>query len=76
LRRLPGAAIQGRQFAMWHDFWVALALMMVIEGVWPFLSPAGFRRTLALVMQQDDRSLRVMGFVSMMAGVVFLYWVN
>jgi len=26
---------------MWHDLFVAVALLFVIEGVWPFLSPVG-----------------------------------
>ncbi len=61
---------------MWHDLWVALALVMVIEGVWPFLSPGGLRRTMITVAQQDDRTLRSLGFVSMLAGVGLLYFVN
>ena len=61
---------------MWHDLWVALALVMVIEGVWPFLSPGGLRRTLITMAQQDDRTLRSLGFVSMLAGVGLLYIVN
>ena len=61
---------------MWQDLWVALALVMVIEGVWPFLSPGGLRRTLITIAQQDDRTLRSLGFVSMLAGVGLLYIVN
>lgn len=61
---------------MWHDLWVALALVLVIEGVWPFLSPQGLRRTMLTVAQQDDRTLRSLGFISMLAGVGLLYFVN
>ncbi len=61
---------------MWHDLFVALALLFVIEGVWPFLSPGGLRRALLLMVEQDDRSLRGAGLLSMLVGVVLLYLVN
>jgi len=61
---------------MWQDLLVALALLFVIEGVWPFLSPDGFRRVLMSVTAQDDRSLRTAGLVSMLAGLALLYLVN
>jgi len=61
---------------MWHDLLVALALLLVLEGVWPFLSPDSLRRALRLMIEQDDRSLQVSGLVSMVIGVVLLYLVN
>jgi uncharacterized protein YjeT (DUF2065 family) len=61
---------------MWHDLWVAMALMLVLEGVWPFLSPDSMRRMLLMMAQQSDRSLRISGLVSMLLGVLLLYLVN
>jgi uncharacterized protein YjeT (DUF2065 family) len=61
---------------MWHDLWVAMALMLVIEGVWPFLSPDSMRRMLLIMAQQSDRSLRISGLISMLLGVLLLYLVN
>jgi len=61
---------------MWHDLLVALALLLVIEGIWPFLNPDGLRRALRLMAEQDDRSLRSAGLVSMVVGVVLLYVIN
>jgi len=61
---------------MWHDLLVAFALMFVIEGVWPFLSPGGLRRALLSMAEQDDRYLRGAGLVSMLVGVMLLYLVN
>ncbi|MEJ2645524.1 MAG: DUF2065 domain-containing protein [Gammaproteobacteria bacterium] len=58
---------------MWHDLLTALGLMLVIEGVLPFLSPAGLRRLLVLVAQSDDRQLRVAGLTSMIAGLLLLH---
>jgi hypothetical protein len=61
---------------MWHELLIAFSLLMVIEGVWPFLSPSGMRKALLMIAEQDDRSLRIMGLVSMVIGVITLYLVN
>ena len=56
----------------WQDLFAALALVMVIEGIMPFVSPQGLRRAYAQMVQLNDRSLRVIGLISMVAGVVLL----
>ena len=61
---------------MWHDLWVASALMLVLEGIWPFMSPDTLRQVLLMLVQQDSRSLRISGLFSMICGVVLLYFVN
>ena len=61
---------------MWHDLWVALALLLVLEGIWPFLSPDSMRRMLLSVAQQESRALRISGLVSMLCGVGLLYLVH
>jgi uncharacterized protein YjeT (DUF2065 family) len=60
----------------WGDLLAALALVLVIEGIVPFLSPQSLRRMLATAAQLDDRSLRIVGLVSMIIGVVMLYLVR
>ncbi|MEQ6342321.1 MAG: DUF2065 domain-containing protein [Gammaproteobacteria bacterium] len=57
---------------MWQDFLAAVALVLVLEGVMPFLNPQGMRRTMLLITQMDDRSLRIAGLVSMVLGVIVL----
>lgn len=61
---------------IWHDLWVALALMLVIEGVLPFLNPAGVRRALLMLSQMSDSGLRFGGLTSMVVGVLLLYVIN
>ncbi len=61
---------------MLHDLMSALALVLVIEGIMPFLSPGAMRRVLFQIVQQNDRALRLTGFVSMLAGLVLLYLVR
>jgi uncharacterized protein YjeT (DUF2065 family) len=60
----------------WTDLGVAIALVLVIEGVMPFLAPASLRRTLATMAAMPDRSLRVVGAVSMMLGLALLYFIR
>jgi hypothetical protein len=48
----------------------------VLEGIMPFLNPQGLRRALQALSSLEDSHLRVMGFVSMAAGAILLYWVR
>lgn len=61
---------------MWDDLLAAVALVLVIEGMMPFLSPRTLRETLQQITQLPDRTLRVIGFASMISGVVLLYIVR
>ena len=60
----------------WDDLLAALALVLVIEGIVPFLNPQSLRKMLVMVAQLDDRTLRVAGLVSMLCGVLMLYIVR
>ena len=61
---------------MWQDFIVAFALLLVFEGILPFLKPAGWRNVMNVIAKQPDKSLRAMGLTSMLMGVVLLYMVR
>lgn len=61
---------------MWQDLLVAIALLLVIEGVLPFLSPEALRRTLLLISQMNDNTLRFTGLTSMLLGVILLYVIH
>jgi uncharacterized protein len=60
----------------WGDLLTALALVLVIEGIVPFVSPQSLRRMLENVSRIDDRTLRLTGLVSMICGVIMLYVVR
>ena len=60
----------------WSDLLAALALVLVIEGIVPFLNPQSLRKMLVTVAQLDDRTLRITGLVSMLCGVAMLYIVR
>lgn len=58
---------------MWQELGIALCLMLVLEGVLPFLYPRGWRDALAQLTQLSDRQLRLMGLASMLLGTALLY---
>lgn len=61
---------------MWEDLGRALCLMMVLEGIIPFLYPARWRRLVVSLAQVSNRQLRLMGLASMLAGAGCLYLLN
>lgn len=58
------------------DLLAALALVFVIEGVLPFVSPRSWREAMSQAVRMDDRALRLMGLLSMLAGCLALYLVR
>jgi uncharacterized protein YjeT (DUF2065 family) len=62
------------------DFWqvlpAAVALVFIIEGLMPFISPGRWRNLLALAEQMDDGVIRNIGLGSMLFGLFMLYLVN
>jgi uncharacterized protein YjeT (DUF2065 family) len=60
----------------WSDLWAAFALYLVLEGVMPFANPGAMKRALTQLSQLDERTLRVAGLVSMIAGAALLYAVR
>ena len=54
-------------------FWSALALVLVIEGLFPFISPGGWRRTFQKLLALEDGQLRFFGLCSIVIGLVLLW---
>lgn len=61
---------------MWHELLVAVALLLILEGIMPFLSPDRLRRTLAMISQLSDNALRFVGLSAMVLGCLLLYVIN
>jgi uncharacterized protein YjeT (DUF2065 family) len=58
---------------MWYDLAKAFCLVLVIEGIMPFLAPTRWRNLAAMMAQIDDKTMRTMGLVSMALGAGLLY---
>ena len=53
--------------------WAALALVLVIEGLLPFMSPAGWRRMFLQILQMSDGQIRFFGLCSVLLGLTLLW---
>ncbi len=51
---------------------VAFALMLVLEGVLPFIAPTVWRDTFRRLLQFSDGQIRFVGLASMLAGLILL----
>lgn len=54
--------------------WGALALMLVLEGLLPFLSPSSWRQVFARALDMSDGQIRFIGLSSMLIGLLLLAW--
>ena len=55
-------------------FLMALALMLILEGVLPFLAPGLWRDTFRRITQMSDGQIRFVGLSSMLVGLLLLLW--
>jgi uncharacterized protein YjeT (DUF2065 family) len=55
---------------------MALALMLILEGVLPFLAPNLWRDTFRRITQMSDGQIRFIGLSSMIVGLLILAWVR
>jgi uncharacterized protein len=60
----------------WTDLLAALAIVCIIEGVMPFINPSGMKRLLARMAAMEEREMRIIGLLSMLAGLAILYLVR
>ena len=51
----------------------ALALMLIIEGILPFVAPTAWRETFLRLASMADGQIRFIGLSSMLAGVILLF---
>ena len=56
--------------------WVAFGLMLIFEGIFPFLSPQGWRDKMAQLMVLQDGQIRFFGLVCIGVGLLMLWWLG
>lgn len=61
---------------MWDILGKAFALMLVLEGLLPFLMPRAWRETFRKLTEVSDNHIRFIGLTSMLAGLLILYLVK
>lgn len=60
----------------WNTFWIALALVLVIEGLGPMLFPNKWRNYLQSFSEQPIEQLRTIGGVMVVLGLVSLWYLS
>jgi uncharacterized protein YjeT (DUF2065 family) len=60
----------------WDVALSAVALMLIAEGLVPFVSPPSWRRIFEKAMQMSDGQIRFLGLTCMLAGLamLLLFW--
>jgi hypothetical protein len=56
--------------------WVAFGLMLIFEGIFPFLSPQGWRDKMAQLMVLQDGQIRFFGLACILVGLLMLGWLG
>ena len=59
-----------------NTFWLAIALVLVVEGFMPFVSPATWRKTFLQILQLSDGQLRFFGLCSLGLGTALIWWLS
>ena len=60
----------------WADLLAGLAFYLILEGLFPFLAPEQWRRSLAALASLEESRLRLFGLAAGIAGLVLLFSVR
>jgi uncharacterized protein len=60
----------------WADLLAGLAFYLILEGLFPFVAPQQWRRSLAALADFNESRLRVFGLAAVIAGLVLLFSVR
>jgi uncharacterized protein len=59
-----------------RDFYAALCLVLVIEGLVLFAAPQGWQAMMREALKLDPRTLRMFGALAIGIGLVTLHWIH
>ena len=57
-------------------FWPALALVLIFEGLLPFIAPGAWRRVFSEMLKMNDGQIRFFGLCSLCVGVLLWWWIG
>ncbi len=55
-------------------FWMAVALVLILEGLLPFANPVMWRQVFEKALQMSDGQLRFLGLTSIVVGMLLLWF--
>lgn len=56
-----------------NTLWLAMALVLIIEGLFPFASPNGWRRMFSQLLQMSDSQIRGFALASIASGLLLIW---
>jgi uncharacterized protein YjeT (DUF2065 family) len=60
----------------WTEILTACALLLVLEGILPFVGPSRYKQLVAQIVRLSDNQLRAAGLTAMIVGLVLLFLVR
>ena len=60
----------------WTEILTAVALLLILEGMLPFVGPNRYKQLVAQIAQLSDNQLRIFGLSVMIAGLLLLFFVR
>ena len=57
----------------WSDLVNALALLLILEGLLPFISPSQLKKVYAQIQAYPEKTLRMFGLICVIAGILLLF---
>jgi uncharacterized protein YjeT (DUF2065 family) len=60
----------------WSEIFTAVALVLVIEGMLPFVSPGRYKQLVAQIVRLTDSQLRTYGLSAMIGGIMLLFFLR
>ena len=57
----------------WQALLTAFALLLILEGLMPFISPGSIKKMYKTMVETPESTLRKIGLASIVAGLVLLY---
>ena len=57
------------------EFFIAIGLVLIFEGLLPFISPSLFKRSLLQMLEINENIIRIMGLVLIILGVIIINFI-
>ncbi|MGI4816076.1 MAG: DUF2065 domain-containing protein [Janthinobacterium lividum] len=61
---------------MLGTFLLAIALMLIFEGMFPFVAPLIWRETFRRIVELSDRHIRLGGLIAIGAGLLIMWAIS
>lgn len=58
---------------MWPTLLTAFALMLVLEGLLPFIAPNAWRETFRRITELSNGQIRFLGLSSILVGIILIF---